>query len=210
MKNRVFIIISIYFFPFLCLAQNNHGKEYLQKGNALYEAGHYDLAVNYYLKAAKFDEVEAMFNLGYAFYHGEGIIQDFPSAAMWFKRAANLQYPKAEYNLAFCYMNGKGVPCDYDKALNLLISSANHGFSQAQLTLAECYERGVLVEQNIEESQNMYLFLMQKKIKFRQQSMMKFLEKKEYGAKYMMKMHGVWMELPPMPDYSRRHRMYAI
>lgn len=152
MKNRVFIIISIYFFPFLCLAQNNNGKEYLQKGNALYEAGHYDLAVNYYLKAAKSDEVEAMFNLGYAFYHGEGIIQDFPSAAMWFKRAANLQYPKAEYNLAFCYMNGKGVPCDYDKALNLLISSANHGFSQAQMTLAECYERGVLVEQNIEES----------------------------------------------------------
>ena len=153
MRNRVFVFFCLCLLPFFCLAQDNPGKEYLQKANAHYEEGHYDVAVGYYLKAAEYDEVEAMFNLGYALYHGEGITQSYPSAAMWFKRAANLQYPKAEYNLAFCYMNGKGVPCDYDKALNLLLASANHGFSQAQLTLAECYERGILVEQNDEESQ---------------------------------------------------------
>lgn len=138
-------------FPFLAYADDK-GKEYLAKANANYEAGRYDIAVAYYLKAAEFDEVEAMFDLGYALYNGEGIFQSYPSAAMWFKRAANLDHPKAAYNLAFCYMNGQGVPCDYDKALKWLVFSANKGFAQAQLTLSECYEQGVLVEQNMAES----------------------------------------------------------
>lgn len=153
MKHSFFIILCLSLFSISSIADSNEGKEYLRKANAYYEAGNYDTAVAYYLKAAEFDEVEAMFNLGYALYHGEGIAQDYPSAVMWFKRAANMEYPKAEYNLAFCYMNGKGVPCDYDKALKLLLSSAKHGFDQAQLTLSECYEHGVLVEQNMNESQ---------------------------------------------------------
>lgn len=153
MRNRLIITACLALFSILVFADDNEGKEFLKKANAHYEAGRYDVAVGYYLKAAEFDEVEAMFDLGYALYHGEGITQDYPSAVMWFKRAANKQYPKAEYNLAFCYMNGQGVPCNYDKALRLLTSSANHGFAQAQLTLSECYEHGVLVEQDLKESQ---------------------------------------------------------
>ena len=152
MNNRFFILLCLSIFSICAIADDDEGKIFLQKANDHYEAGNYDIAVGYYLKAAEFNEVEAMFNLGYALYHGEGITQDYPSAVMWFKRAANLEYPKAEYNLAFCYMNGKGVPCNYDKALKLLISSANHGFDQAQLTLSECYEHGVLVEQDMKES----------------------------------------------------------
>ena len=152
MGNRFVIIICLALSSIFAFADDDEGKEWLQKANKHYEAGHFDAAVAYYLKAAEFDEVEAQFNLGYALYHGEGITQNYPSAVMWFKRAANKHYPKAEYNLAFCYMNGKGVPCNYEKALKLLVSSANHGFAQAQLTLSECYEHGVLVEQDMTES----------------------------------------------------------
>lgn len=149
--SRVILVLFTLLTSLMAFA-DDEGKMYLQKANAQYEAGHYDVAVAYYLKAAEFNEVEAMFDIGYALYHGEGITQDYPSAAMWFKRAANLHYPKAEYNLAFCYMNGQGVPCDYEKALKWLVSSANNGFSQAQLTLSECYEHGILVEQDLAES----------------------------------------------------------
>lgn len=150
MRNRFVITICMALATLFVFA-DDEGKLFLKKANDHYEKGRYDIAVGYYLKAAEFDEVEAMFNLGYALYNGEGITQDYPSAVMWFKRAVNKDYPKAEYNLAFCYMYGKGVPCNYDKALKLLMSSANHGFPQAQLTLAECYEHGVLVEQDIAE-----------------------------------------------------------
>lgn len=152
MRHRILLAICLTLISATVLADGNEGKDFLRQGNAHYAAGRPDLAVAYYLKAAEYDDVEAMFDLGYAFYHGEGITQDYPSAVMWFKRAANKQYPKAEYNLAFCYMNGLGVAADYDKALKLLMASANHGFDQARLTLSECYEHGVLVEQDIEES----------------------------------------------------------
>lgn len=152
MKFAKLLLSAIILLSSLPIMADDDGKELLKKANAHYEAGQYDVAVGYYLKAAEFNEVEAMFDLGYALYHGEGIIQNYPSAAMWFKRAANMGYPKAAYNLAFCYMNGQGVPCDYDKALKWLLFSANKGFSQAQVTLSECYEHGILVEQNVEES----------------------------------------------------------
>ena len=82
MTNRIIITAIIAFLSVSAFAQGDMGKEYLQKANAHYSEGHYDVAVGYYLKAAEFDEVEAMFNLGYAFYNGEGIVQSFPSAAM--------------------------------------------------------------------------------------------------------------------------------
>ena len=150
---RILVLIAVLFKLQVSMADDN-GKAYLEKANVYYEAKRYSDAVCFYQKAAECNEVEAMFNLGYAFYHGEGIAQDYPSAAMWFKRAANMRYPKAAYNLAFCYMNGQGVPCDYEKALKWLILSAESGFSQAQLTLSECYENGILVEQDIAESKH--------------------------------------------------------
>ena len=150
-KMKILTVIGLLLFS-LCANADDEGKMFLKKANDHYAAGRYDIAVGYYLKAAEFDETEAQFNLGYALYNGEGIIQDYPSAVMWFKRAASKQYPKAEYNLAFCYMYGKGVPCNYDKAQELLVAAANHGLPEAQITLAECYEHGVLVEQDIEES----------------------------------------------------------
>ena len=152
MKILRIIMIVLSILTITEMAAQDEGKEYLRKANTHYESGNYDVAVGYYLKAAEHNEVEAMFNVGYALYHGEGIEQDYPSAAMWFKRAANLDYPKAAYNLAFCYMNGQGVPCDYEKALKWLTFSANKGLPQAQLTLSECYEHGILVEQDIIKS----------------------------------------------------------
>ena len=134
------------------MTPDDEGQEWLRKANEKYEAGYYDVAVGYYLKAAEFDVVDAQFYLGYALYQGEGITQDYASAVMWFKRAANRQYPQAEYNLAYCYMEGHGVPRDYEKAQKWLLSSANHNYVEAQKTLAECYEKGILVEQNEAES----------------------------------------------------------
>ncbi len=150
--NRYCLIIYLFCLSLFAVADEDKGKFYLDKGNEQYALGKLDKAVSYYLIAAEYNEVEAMYYLGYAMYQGEGIEQDYPAAAQWFKRAANMNYPKAEYNLAFCYMNGHGVPSNYDKALKLLVSSANHGYDKAQLTLSECYENGVLVEQDLEES----------------------------------------------------------
>jgi TPR repeat protein len=77
MKNRFLFILCLSLFS-ICAVADDEGKEFLRKANEHYKAGYYDVAVGYYLKAAEFNEVEAMFNLGYALYQGEGIIQDYP------------------------------------------------------------------------------------------------------------------------------------
>lgn len=146
------LLLLLLLLPIGHLKGQDTGREWLDKGNSLYEAGRHAEAVACYQKAAALDVAEAQFNLGYAYYKGEGIGQDMPSAAMWFKRAALQGFAKAEYNLAFCYMNGEGVPCNHEKALQWLTAAANHGFIDAQLTLSECYERGVLVEKNVATS----------------------------------------------------------
>ena len=128
------------------------GKVLLAKADSLYRLGHLDEAVAVYRQAAQLGNAEAQFDLGYAYYKGEGTERDYTTAAMWFKRSARQQFAKAQYNLAYCYMNGRGVPRDYDKASDLLHSSAENNYKRAQQTLADCYAKGILVEQNETES----------------------------------------------------------
>ena len=126
----------------------DNGEKLLQRADSLYRMGNFEKAVEVYLQSAETGNAEAQFDIGYAYYTGEGTQRDYTSAAMWFKRSAKQNFAKAQYNLAYCYMNGRGVPRDYDKAFNLLLESAGNNYKRAQLTLADCYARGVLVEQN--------------------------------------------------------------
>lgn len=126
----------------------DNGEKLLQRADSLYRMGNFEKAVEVYLQSAETGNAEAQFDIGYAYYTGEGTQRDYTSAAMWFKRSAKQNFAKAQYNLAYCYMNGRGVPRDYDKAFSLLLESAENNYKRAQLTLADCYARGVLVEQN--------------------------------------------------------------
>lgn len=126
----------------------DNGEQLLHRADSLYRMGNFEKAVEVYLQSAEAGNAEAQFDIGYAYYTGEGTQRDYTSAAMWFKRSAKQNFAKAQYNLAYCYMNGRGVPRDYDKAYNLLLKSAENNYKRAQLTLADCYARGVLVEKN--------------------------------------------------------------
>lgn len=129
----------------------DNGEQLLHRADSLYRIGNFEKAVEVYLQSAEAGNAEAQFDIGYAYYTGEGTQRDYTSAAMWFKRSAKQNFAKAQYNLAYCYMNGRGVPRDYDKAYNLLLKSAENNYKRAQLTLADCYARGVLVEKNEDE-----------------------------------------------------------
>lgn len=133
-------------------AAKTPAEEWVKRGDDQYERQNVVGAVACYGWAADQGHADAQFKYGYALYFGEGIENDYTSAAMWFKRAAVQGHAKAMYNLAYCYMYGKGVPTNYEKALEYLKQSAQNGCKEAQETLAECYEKGVLVEQDADES----------------------------------------------------------
>lgn len=154
MSSRRFLLSLSMFLITTCMGATaiaDNGEQLLHRADSLYRMGNFEKAVEVYLQSAEAGNAEAQFDIGYAYYTGEGTQRDYTSAAMWFKRSAKQNFAKAQYNLAYCYMNGRGVPRDYDKAYNLLLKSAENNYKRAQLTLADCYARGVLVEKNEDE-----------------------------------------------------------
>ena len=141
---RVYVMLLMAVMTVMAAAQT--AQELLNEGNAKYEAGQMEAAIELYTQAANKGLAEAQFQLGKMYYLGESGSKDYSSASMWFKRAARQRHAKAEYGLATCYMNGDGLPVNYDQALMYMKASALRGYAPAQRKLAELYSKGVLVE----------------------------------------------------------------
>lgn len=77
---------------------------------------------------AKAGDALAQYKLGYDYYLGRGIAQDFAQAAVWWQKAAEQGQAYAQNNLGVLYNSGKGVPQSYAEAYfwqNLAAARAN-------------------------------------------------------------------------------------
>jgi TPR repeat protein len=86
------------------------------------------------IEQAKAGNAAAQYQLGYDYYLGRGIAQDYAQAAVWWRKAADQGFAEAMNNLGVLYNSGKGVPQSYAEAYfweNLAAARAN-GPLQAQ------------------------------------------------------------------------------
>lgn len=76
----------------------------------------------------------AQYKLGYDYYLGHGISQDYAQAAIWWRKAAEQGYADAQNNLGVLYNSGKGVPQSYAEAYfwQNLAAARSNGDRQAQ------------------------------------------------------------------------------
>lgn len=74
-------------------------------------------------KAVVGDKV-AQKSLGYKYYYGEGLSQDYTKAIYWYKASATHAYPVALYNLGICYQQGTGVNKSYFEAFKWFLLAA--------------------------------------------------------------------------------------
>ena len=90
------------------------GKEYWNYKTAYdaYDAGEYLLAADMYKRLAAAGDARAQNDLGFMYTVGEGVQQDFKTAAMWFGKAAAQGHAKALVHLAGMYEDGRGVEQD--------------------------------------------------------------------------------------------------
>jgi S1-C subfamily serine protease len=102
-------------------------------------------------KAEKGD-VEAQFDLGMCFEHGQGATRNPPEAAKWFRKAAEHGNASAQYELATMYYSGKGVAQDYAEAAKWSRKAAEQGHPTAQLYLGTMYDSGKGVAQDSTEA----------------------------------------------------------
>ena len=68
-------------------------------------------------KKAEAGDPYAQFNLGNAYYKGNGVPQDYKEAVKWYTKSADQGVADAQCNLASCYEKGEGVTQDIEEAV---------------------------------------------------------------------------------------------
>ena len=99
-------------------------------------------------KLAGQGDAESQSRLGYMYYQGQGVPQDYAAAPKWYRLAADQGNADAQFDLAFMYYEGLGVPQDYAAALKWYRLAAAQGYARAQYSLGYMYANGEGVPQD--------------------------------------------------------------
>ncbi|MBR6891777.1 MAG: sel1 repeat family protein [Bacteroidaceae bacterium] len=75
--------------------------------------------------------------MGFCYYNGYGVEQNYDEAARWYKMAADKGYSDAMYYLGTHYMDGDGVSQSTDEAIRLWKAAAEQGNENAYKALVE-------------------------------------------------------------------------
>lgn len=107
-------------------------------------------------KAADGD-VQAQYELGRLYHHGEPGAQDLPAAFLWYSKAAERGHVPAQVALASLYAGGMGVTQDYFRAAEWYRVAANLGGSaDAQVALGDLHFRGRGAPHDVAEARAWY------------------------------------------------------
>lgn len=102
--------------------------------------------------AAEKGDADAQFQLGRAYFRGDGVAQDDTKAFELFQKAAEQGNAKAQHNLASMYLDGRGVTKDETEAVKWYRKSAEQGTALAQSTLGSMLAAGKGVKKDCKEA----------------------------------------------------------
>ncbi len=85
------------------------------------------MALKWLRKAADQEYVDAQSAIGFCYFNGLGVKQDYTEALKWLEKAAQKGDMSAQYNLGIMYETGKGVTPDSEKALEWYRKAALQG-----------------------------------------------------------------------------------
>ncbi|MCH8262051.1 MAG: SEL1-like repeat protein [Proteobacteria bacterium] len=112
--------------------------------------GDHAAAAAEFQKLAKQGDKKAQAHLGYMYYVGEGVEQDYVQAVKWYKKAAILGDKDSQYNLAVAYAFGEGAKQDYKEAFHWYRRAAEQNHIVAQYSIGISYAYGEGIAQNPE------------------------------------------------------------
>mgnify|MGYP000884828319 CR=1 FL=1 len=90
-----------------------------------------------YIRKADQGDVDAQYNLGIIYYHGEGVARNFEEALSWFHKAAEQNDADAQYNLGRLYLDAAGPDRDPKQAARWLKLAARKGHPGAMAMLGQ-------------------------------------------------------------------------
>ncbi|SMB87378.1 hypothetical protein SAMN05660772_02735 [Pasteurella testudinis DSM 23072] len=140
-------------------AQIMMGHLYSQNFPGLDQAD-YAKAIAYYEKAAQQTDlpssIQAMNDVAYHYYTGEGVAQDHKKAFEYYQRAAEGGYPTAMTQVGYMYRNGEGVKADVKKAAEWYQKAAEQDEPIALFNLGDLYENGTGVAKDLNKARELY------------------------------------------------------
>lgn len=101
----------------------------------------YNVAFEWYLKAAEAGHLAAMSDLAYCYMHGFGVVKEPEEGFRWALKAAERGHAPAQVMVAECYLDGRGTETNNVRAEVWLQSAARQGNKRAQLLLGEERQR---------------------------------------------------------------------
>lgn len=110
----------------------------------------YELAMQWFKKAAKQNDSSAEFYIGLMYSEGLGLKRDYITALEWYEKSAAQNDPKGFYGIGLLYYRGKGIKRDYTTALGYFQHAASLGYSDAYAYLGIIYEKGLDVEKQLD------------------------------------------------------------
>ena len=95
--------------------------------------------MEYYLRAAKDDNTEALLNIGNFYKDGQGVKQNYSKAMEYYLRAAKDNNDQALLEIGNFYLHGYGVRKDSTKALDYYLKAAENENSEAYMNILIVY-----------------------------------------------------------------------
>jgi uncharacterized protein len=119
----------------------------------MYERGRgvqqdFELAVRWYVEAAKARNPPAQYNIGLAYVSGKALPQDYVKAMFWFREASKNGLADAQAEIGNLYKYGLGVPKDEGEGWRWYSLAAAQGVASAQYQVGVAYDEGRRVPQN--------------------------------------------------------------
>jgi TPR repeat protein len=106
-------------------------------------------------KAEKGDAAAQIY-LGYNYYHGDGVPQNYAEAVKWYRKAAEQGNATGQLDLGLMYEMGLGAKLDYFKAPYWYRKAADQGLVEAEAMLARLYTFGLGVRQDYAEAEKWF------------------------------------------------------
>ena len=107
-------------------------------------------------EAAKVGNNTAKFMLGYAYYTGYIVEQDYYKAFKLIKEASAAKFDIAQYMLGYMYSKGHGIAKNYGQSVKYYRYAVDQGNVPAMVELADIYAKGTMYPQNIISSYVLY------------------------------------------------------
>lgn len=102
----------------------------------------YDEALPLLREQADQNDAKAQGQIGWMYFEGKGVPQDYNKAAEWLHKSAEGGHPASQYMLAWFYYKGIGVPQDYAKSADWAQQSSDKGDVDASNLLGVIYRTG--------------------------------------------------------------------